>query len=320
MRFSIIIALKEDNPFLRECLAKIAKLAYLDHEVLILPDAELSVKQEGVRIIPTGPCLPAKKRDLGAEHASGEILAFLDDDAYPSEGWLTHAAKDFQDPGVGAVGGPAVTPPTEEFMRRASGYVYASRLVSGNFRYRYVRASRRFCDDYPSCNLMVRKDLFMQIGGFKTNFWPGEDTFLCLEITKKLCKKIVYDPDVLVFHHRRALFLPHLRQISSYGLHRGYFAKRFPETSLRWQYFVPSTFLLWLIFGLTASIFNRFFLAGYLSLLFVYAFLVVLSSRQEHDSKMSHVVFLGIFLSHLTYGFYFLIGLMIPRLKEEKTA
>lgn len=318
MKFSVIIALKEDNPFLRECLANIAKLAYDDFEVLVLPDAALFIDQRRVRVIPTGPCLPAKKRDLGAEHASGEVLAFLDDDAFPAENWLSAAARAFQDPDVGAVGGPAVTPPTEEFMRRASGYVYASRLVSGNFRYRYVKSRRRFCDDYPSCNLLVRKDLFMRLGGFKTNFWPGEDTFLCLEITKKLGKKIVYDPDALVFHHRRALFLPHLRQISSYGLHRGYFAKRFPETSFRWQYFMPSLFLLWLVFGFVASLFNSIVLAVYLTLFFLYALSVALSARLEKSPRMFRIVSLGIFLSHIAYGFYFLVGLIMPRLKEEE--
>ncbi|HQP92039.1 MAG TPA: glycosyltransferase, partial [Candidatus Omnitrophota bacterium] len=148
MRVSVIIAVKKDNPFLRESLAKLAKVTYSDHEILVLPDDAFVLQMDRLKIIPTGNCLPAKKRDIGAENAQGEILAFLDDDAYPSEDWLNAAVRNFEDPEVAAVGGPAVTPPTEEFLRRASGNVYASIMVSGNFRYRYVKGARRLIDDY----------------------------------------------------------------------------------------------------------------------------------------------------------------------------
>ncbi|HAJ56577.1 MAG TPA: glycosyl transferase [Candidatus Omnitrophica bacterium] len=318
MKVSIIIAVKADNPNLRECLQKVAKIHYEDYEVLVMPDQIFQYEHEKARVIPTGPCLPAKKRDIAAKEAKGEILAFLDDDAYPSEGWLSAAVKNFDDPKVAAVGGPAVTPPTEDLARRASGYVYESYLVSGTFRYRYVKGKRRFVDDYPSCNLLVRKDIFEEAGGFKTVFWPGEDTFLCLEITKRLKKKIAYDPDALVFHHRRPLFLPHLKQILNYGLHRGYFVKRYPETSLRWQYFVPSLLFLWFSIGLSISLFNFKFSLIYIVSILIYAFLIYISSRVERDMKMTRVVALGISLTHMTYGLYFLLGLVTTKLKEEE--
>jgi GT2 family glycosyltransferase len=231
---------------------------------------------------------------------------------YPEPGWLKNAVKNFEDPPVAAVGGPAITPAHDSKRARASGLVYESLLVSGNFRYRYVRDKRQFVDDYPSCNLLVRKDVFDRIGGFKTNFWPGEDTFLCLEIIN-LDYKIVYDPDVLVYHHRRALFLGHLRQIKSYALHRGYFAKRYPKTSLLWQYFVPSFFVLWLFLGSLPPgwwPFYLFFLLSYASVVFVNAF-------HKNDTKLTWLVFAGIISSHFTYGIYFIYGLMKKALEEE---
>ncbi len=317
MKISVIIAVKEDNPFLRECLQKTLKLVYQDYEVLVLPDQEFVFSHEHVRVVPTGPCLPARKRDIGAEHAKGEVLAFLDDDAYPCEEWLTLAVKDFQDPEVAAVGGPAVTPPTEELMRRAGGLVYESFLISGPLRYRYRKEKKRLIDDYPSCNLLVRKDIFEQLGGFKTNFWPGEDTVLCLEITQRLKKKIVYDPEVLVFHHRRPLYLPHLKQVKNYALHRGYFVKRFPETSLRWHYFIPSVFLLWLIFGLVLSFaVSSLFFVWFISV-GIYALFVIFSSYEKRDLKLSRLAALGIFLTHMTYGLFFLFGLLQSKLNEE---
>ncbi len=314
---SIIIAVKGFNDFLKESLQKCLKLTYQDYEIIILPDEEFPYEDPKVRVIPTGACLPAKKRDIGSAQAKGEILAFLDDDAYPSKNWLTCALKNFEDADVAAVGGPAVTPPTEDFLRRSSGLVYESFATSGTFRYRYIKAKKRLVDDYPSCNLLVRKDIFEQLGGFKTNFWPGEDTHLCLEITKRLNKKIVYDPEALVFHHRRPLFLPHLKQISSYALHRGYFVKRFPETSLRWQYFIPTVFLAWLVLGLGFAFFDHSFAYVYAGSVLAYSLFVLANVFNKRDIKMTALVTLGVFLTHICYGLYFIFGLIASGLKEE---
>ncbi|MEK7849683.1 MAG: glycosyltransferase [Candidatus Omnitrophota bacterium] len=314
---SIIIAVKGFNDFLKESLQKCLKLAYQDYEIIVLPDEEFTYPEGRVRVIPTGPCLPAKKRNIGSAQAKGEILAFLDDDAYPSESWLTCALKNFEDADVAAVGGPAVTPPTEDFLRRSSGRIYESFLASGTFRYRYIKAKKRLVDDYPSCNLIVRKDIFERLGGFKTNFWPGEDTHLCLEITKRLNKKIVYDPEALVFHHRRPLFLPHLKQICSYALHRGYFVKRFPETSLRWQYFIPTVFLVWLVLGLYFAFFDNSFAYVYAGSILAYGLFVLANVFNKRDIKMAALVTLGVFLTHICYGLYFIFGLIAPSLKEE---
>jgi hypothetical protein len=44
----------------------------------------------------------------------------------------------------------------------------------------------------------------------------------------------------------------HLKQVGAYGLHRGYFARHYPETSFRPKYFVPSAFALFVLLSLAA--------------------------------------------------------------------
>ena len=270
-----------------------------------------------MRIIPTGPVNPAQKRDIAIEHAKGEILGFIDDDAYPAKDWLNKAMDNFKDSNIAAAGGPAVTPSGDTFRQRASGLVYSSPIVSAKFTYRYLPKKGRYVDDYPSCNFLVRKSIMQQLGGFDTKFWPGEDTKLCLEITKKLGKKIIYDPGALVYHHRRPLFAGHLRQVASYALHRGYFARRYPETSRRISYFIPSLFLLALVGGGILAPLSAFFRATYLSGAFLYLILVFIFSISK-ELRLIPLVFFGIILTHLSYGFYFLKGLLVKSLKEEK--
>lgn len=270
-----------------------------------------------VRVIPTGKVSPAEKRDRALEHAKGEILAFLDDDTYPPKGWLREALKNFSDHEVAAVGGPAITPAQDNLRQRASGCVYSSPAASGSYVYRYLPARKRYVDDYPSCNFLVRKSVMDKLGGFKTAFWPGEDTKLCLDITKRLKRKIVYDPQVVVYHHRRALFVPHLRQIISYALHRGYFVKRYPETSAKITYFLPSILVLWLYIAGTASLFFPVLRAAYLIILFLYLLTILVFSIIPRKPRMAHLIFFGIIMTHFAYGIFFIKGLLSKRLSEE---
>ncbi|MDD5730878.1 MAG: glycosyltransferase [Candidatus Omnitrophica bacterium] len=329
MTVSIIIAVKTWQKNLEESVKKCLELDFSDFEVLVLPDhpepTEKGLKALAelfpglpakVRVIPTGPVNPSKKRDLAAKEANGEILAFLDDDAYPVKKWLKNSVRHFQDKDVAAVGGPAVTPDNDSLLQKASGMVYQSFLVGGSYSYRYVPKPKREVDDYPSCNLLVRRSVMLEIGGFNTNFWPGEDTKLCLDITKKLNKKIIYDPEVLVFHHRRKLFLPHIKQIANYGLHRGYFVKKFPQTSLRLPYFVPSIFLFCLLAGaILTALFSPFAII-YFSAISVYLITVFICSIST-PLRLIPLVFLGIIISHFTYGFFFIKGLLSRKLSEE---
>ena len=134
---SIVIAVARDNPNLRQCLDYCSKLDYPSFEVIVLPDeADFTAEDPRVRVVATGKVGPGEKRDRGTHMAQGSIIAFLDDDAYPTPGYLNAAAALFDDPTVAAAGGPAVTPPEDDWLQEASGWVYASPVSGGHYAYR----------------------------------------------------------------------------------------------------------------------------------------------------------------------------------------
>lgn len=318
MFISILIPVKGDNKNLRECVEECLQLDHPGFEIIVLPDEPLQLPHaDKIRVIPTGPVGPARKRDMAVPDAKGGILAFLDDDAFPCRGWLKAAVRHFGDKDVAAVCGPAVTPGSDTLRQKASGSVYASFLVSGAHNRRYVPTKPCEVDDYPSCNFLVRKDVFLQAGGFDTKFWPGEDTILCLKITSGLKKKIIYDPEVLVYHHRRPLFVPHLRQIKSYALHRGYFVKKFPANSFKLSYFLPSLFVIGLAAGFFLSPFVPLISSIYTWVLSLYLALVFISTIAQKGVKLKALMFAGVILTHLCYGIYFIKGLLSRKLGEE---
>ena len=331
---SVVIACPNGSWMLDECLAALERQTYRNFEVIVLPDEgergmgngergsyQLSTINYQLSTIPTGKVRPAEKRNIGIKAAKGEVVAFIDDDAYPDARWLENAVKYFGEPTIGALGGPGVTPPGDGFWAKCGGRVYENIFVSGNYRYRYLGGRvRKDIDDYPSCNLFVRKDVLEQIGGYRTDFWPGEDTLLCEDIVCKAKKRIVYDPWTLVYHHRRPLFAAHLRQLGRYGFHRGYFVKRFPVTSCKFSYFVPTLFVFYLL-GLVGFFCWRHFMGGGMlgpvaavaaSPLMFYAFFTVVSTFSFNPFRWIATE-LGVFLSHVWYGIQFLRGLCASR-------
>jgi len=318
-KVSIIIPVSGYNDNLVESIQACLRLDYPAFEILVLPDEHFEFSgDERVRVIPTGRHKPSHKRDLAGRKAAGEILAFLDDDAYPIADWLVNAVRNFSMPDVAAVCGPALTPPTDNLRQQASGEIYSSKIVGGSFTYRYIQGRFRQVEDYPTCNLLVRKEVFDSVGGFDTEYWPGEDTVFCLKIIRDLKQKIVYEPDAIVFHHRREIYRGHLKQIKSYALHRGFFVKRFPETSFLPAYFAPSMLVVFLALGWAAAFLwaplGTVYLAGALA----YIVSALLTAALSLDPRRVWLVFSGIVLSHLTYGVYFIKGLLSGELDQNE--
>ncbi len=290
--FSIIIPIRQENDYLRETISYLKKQTFKNFEVLVITD-KISKKSD-----------PSFKRNLGSKKAKGDYLCFLDDDSYPKSNWLKNLYLQIKKhPNYAAFCGPTLTPKKDNVYQQASGLFWSSFLGSGGAgHYRNSPQKARFVDDYPTVNLTVNKNIFHKIGGFKSKYWPGEDTILCLDLINH-SEKIYYHPSIQVYHHRRAVLLPHLKQISRYALHRGLFARKFPKTSFRIGYLAPSLFLLYLI---TLPLHHLFWP------LYFYLFSLLLTIINLLFNRTSIYLLilttLTIPITHLYYGLLFIIG------------
>jgi len=299
--FSIIIPVRKSNPYLEETLLKLKNQTIKNFEIIVVTDKI------------SGTANPSEKRNLGAKIAKGEYLVFFDDDSFPKSNYFKNTQKLVKKyPNFAAFCGPCLTPPKDNLYQQASGLVWSSWLGSGGAGvYRNSIKPSRFVDDYPSVNLIVKKTNFIKAGMFDPKYWPGEDTVLCLKLTKELSQKILYHPSLVVYHHRRAVLTHHLQQITRYAIQRGYFAKKFPQTSFRIGYFLPSFFIFYLML-LAISYFTIIYkllffpLYLYLSILFFTFFTFI------HQTKKLYLSFLStltIPITHIYYGILFLHGL-----------
>lgn len=315
IKVSIIIVTNEWHNYLEECISKCKALSSENFEIIILPDLPFDREIKGVRVISTGRySSPSTKKNIGAKEAKGEILAYIDSDAYPEANWLNNALKYFQDPDVSVVGGPNLTPETDNYLQQANGIILSSLFCSGPFAARYDIKKRSEGNELPSCNLFIRKSDLEQIGGFEKDLWPGEDAKFCFQVLDNLKKRVIYAPDVIVYHHRRPLFYEYLKQIWGYGHTKGYIITEFSSIR-RIFYFIPSLFVLFLISGF---FFWNFVPARivYLTILSIYSLSCFLVAIQTKDIWIGFLVFIGIFLTHITYGIAFIFGLLARLFKR----
>jgi glycosyltransferase involved in cell wall biosynthesis len=244
----VIVPLHRLTPHARRCLETAVAVCGERDEVIAVSDQPVEGLPDGVRVLHTESAhdtSPAEKRDAAAAVARGEFCAFLDDDAYPAPDWIECALARFaSDPAIAAIGGPGVTPPASPLRERVGGAFYESPFGSGALRLRFTPIGGvRDVDDWPAYNFFVRTQALADVGGWASRFYGGEDTKLCLALVQA-GHRIVYDPEVVVYHFRRPVFGPHMRQVGNVGRHRGYFFRAYPETSRRPIFFAPAAALL----------------------------------------------------------------------------
>jgi glycosyltransferase involved in cell wall biosynthesis len=215
---SIIIPCRNIDEYTRRCLVYCDKLDYPNKEIMLITDWVC-------------PGLPATKRNWAMDRAKGEVIAFIDSDAYPAIDWI-ESSLNYLNAGYIGVCGPGILPNDAPLLEKAADLV----LKLLPFSYRVTPKKARLVTDYPTFNLIVKKTDIR----FKP-YLTGEDTLFCEEISNN--GKILYSPYVVVFHNRRPLFKPYIKQITTYGKHRGYLVKLALLGLLTTAYFYTIAFI-----------------------------------------------------------------------------
>lgn len=154
---------------------------------------------------------PATARNTGAAQASGEFLAFTDDDCAPASTWLQALAARFDTAGDCAIGGRTLNALPDNWCSTASHLLI-------HYLYAYYSAESDRGGFFASNNLALPADRFRAIGGFDTSFplAAGEDRELC-DRWLYHGYRTMYAPEALVYHAHALTFRAFWRQHFNYG-------------------------------------------------------------------------------------------------------
>lgn len=190
---------------------------------------------------------PSMKRNAAIRAAKGELIYFLDDDSVPLPGNLKRAVAQFADPTVQMVGGPNICPDDAPTIEKTFANVMGSWLAFGPScaRYRSVGKLRESNEkELISCNLVSRRGVLLESGGFDESLYPNEENALMDAVLKR--GKLLYDPEMIVHRRPRSNFKSFAKMLYSYGGGRAQQFRLHP-TAGSFINFVPPAFCLYLV-------------------------------------------------------------------------
>jgi glycosyltransferase involved in cell wall biosynthesis len=224
---SVVIAAysSERWNYLQDAVASVLAQTPAALEVVVVVDHNPDLLVQARRALPAALVIPntgargaSGARNTGVAVCHGDVLAFLDDDARASAGWLAALLRHFADPGVVGVGGrvdplwatsrPGWFPPEFDWAVGAS--------------YRGMPAEAGPVRNVWSNNMAIRRTVFDAAGGFREDFGKvgtrsrPEDTDLCLRAAAAGNRGTwIYEPAGVAGH-----WVPAERAGLRYFLHR----------------------------------------------------------------------------------------------------
>jgi GT2 family glycosyltransferase len=222
----VVVCSRNGARTIRDCLEGLARLDYPDYEVVVVNDGSRDTTEEiareyDVRLISTKGVGLSAARNLGMEAARGEIVAYIDDDAYPDPHWLTYLAAAFQRTAHAAIGGPNIAPPGDGFIAEA-----VARAPGGPI---HVLLSDTVAEHIPGCNMAFRRSCLQAVGGFDPQFRvAGDDVDVCWRLQQQGWT-LGYNPAAMVWHHRRNSLRAFWRQQKGYGKAEALLERKWPE-------------------------------------------------------------------------------------------
>jgi GT2 family glycosyltransferase len=225
-RISVVVCSYNGGRTIGECLDGLQRLDYPNFEIIVVSDGSTDrtvqiAKARGVRVIEMENGGLSSARNTGLHAADGEIVVFIDDDAFPDPNWLTFLAATFLTTDFAAVGGPNLPVPTDGPIAQC--------VANAPGGPAHVLLSDREAEHIPGCNMAIRKSALMAIGGFDSQYRvAGDDVDVCWRL-QSAGGKLGFNAAAVVWHHRRGSVRAFCRQQFHYGAAEALLERKWPE-------------------------------------------------------------------------------------------
>ena len=225
-RISVVVCSYNGARTLRDCCEGLTRLSYPNYEVIVVNDGSTDGTEKiaagyGFRVINTPNQGLSNARNLGCQAATGEIVAYIDDDAYPDPHWLAYLANAFMNTDHAGIGGPNLPPSGNGLIADCIAHAPGGPV--------HVLVSDEEAEHIPGCNMAFRKSALEEIGGFDPQFRAaGDDVDICWRLQKK-GYTLGFTPSAMVWHHRRNSLIAYWKQQVGYGKAEAVLERKWPE-------------------------------------------------------------------------------------------
>src|SRR5436190_11367635 len=226
-KVSVVVATYNGSRTLQNCLESLGRLNYADYEVILVDDVSTDRTPDIARSFPqvrylrqTNQGLSAA-RNTGIGAATGEIVAFTDDDCRADEDWLYYLVNDLLRSDFAGIGGHNFLPPEDSSV--------AAAVMASPGGPAHVLLTDTEAEHIPGCNMAFYKWALEEIGRFDPIFRKaGDDVDICWRLQDGQFK-IGFSPAAFVWHYRRSTVKAYLKQQTGYGEAEALLINKHPE-------------------------------------------------------------------------------------------
>ncbi|MCW5891749.1 MAG: glycosyltransferase [bacterium] len=224
-RVSVVVCAYNAERTMEACLESLRHLNYPDYEVVVVNDGStdrtLAISEDFARRYAADASGPrfvlisqaneglSIARNVGAEAATGEIVAYTDSDCVPDPDWLYFLVYKFVRHGFVAVGGPNFPPPEPSLVPAAVAVSPGGPT--------HVLLDDEVAEHIPGCNMAFTKQAIAEVHGFEAIFAAaGDDVDFCWRLQNR-GHAVGFSPAATVWHYRRNTVKAYLKQQMGYG-------------------------------------------------------------------------------------------------------
>ncbi|UCE76105.1 MAG: glycosyltransferase [Gammaproteobacteria bacterium] len=223
---SVVVCSYNGARTIRDTLEGLKRLSYPDYEVIVVNDGSTDdtpaiAAEYDVKLISTENRGLSNARNTGYQAARGEIVAYIDDDAYPDPDWAHYLALTYLGSDCAGVGGPNLAPPGDGSIADCVAHAPGGPV--------HVLLSDTIAEHIPGCNMSFKKSALEAVGGFDPRYRAaGDDVDVCWRIQDQV-GTIAFHPAAMVWHHRRNCIRMYWKQQQGYGKAEALLEEKWPE-------------------------------------------------------------------------------------------
>jgi glycosyltransferase involved in cell wall biosynthesis len=214
-RVSVVVCAYNAERTMLPCLASLEQLNYPDYEVIVVNDGskdrtlEIAEGFPYCRIISQENKGLSVARNVGAEAATGEIVAYTDSDCVADPDWLNYLVGTMEEKGLVACGGPNFSPTETSLVPEAVAAAPGAPC--------HVLLDDEVAEHIAGCNMAFRRDVLLGLGGFDPLYRAaGDDVDICWRL-QDAGYTIGYSAAAFVWHFRRNTVKAYIGQQKGYG-------------------------------------------------------------------------------------------------------